>query len=370
MLTDTNSSVTTIVPRWVSVLLAWSAVVGIVGGLITSVSQYGLEHLWVAWASVLPWIAILVLSAIAARMAVSRGTPLALAAVTVAAIGVGPAVVSAVFWFDQAAKEESPRVVSFDDATAPYARELSMAGSALAIIAGIAVFAAVVAVLLRLAAVPMATIARTPFRIEVLGALVALFLAAVAQVVASGVTSWSSETSTWFWVDWLSWLVPLMLLLSLALRQSGPSSLWVVGALLYAVFVQPIVVAVVGGDGLGLQWPGTAYLGLPALVLALIVVVWNATPQPPRRSSRGVDVAAPLEPWAGTALVLSFVPLLAIPAVVLGHISYERIESGGSTHRGRLIAATAILLAFINLTLVVLFFAGALGSVSSLIEGL
>lgn len=370
MLADSRPSATTIVPRWISVVLAWSAVVGIVGALVTGVSDSGLGGLWAAGASVLPWIVILVLGVIAARMTVSRGTPLALAAVTVATLAVGPAVVSAVFWFDRAVKEDVPREVLFDDATAPYAHELSMIGAALTIIAGILVFAVVVAVLLRLSALPLSQIARTPFRIEVLGALVALFLAAVAQMVAVGANSMALDMNTWFWVDWLSWLVPLMLLLALALRQSGPSSLWVAGALLYAVFVQPVVVALVGGTGLGLRLPESAYLGVPALVLALIVVVWNATPQPPSRSARGVDVAAPLEPWAGAALVLSFLPVLAIPAVVLGHISYERIESGGSPHRGRLIAATAILLAFINLTLVVLFFAGALGSASSLIEGL
>ena len=208
-------------------------------------------------------------------------------------------------------------------------------------------------------------------------------------VLAVGAGSFPRDMSATFWVGWISWFVPVTLTLALGLRRSGLGSMWVAAAALFVFVLEPIVRTLALNAFEGLGWAGelsgwmqssgllasrsaapietTQAIMLPVLAIAAIVLLWNSTPQQAPRAEGRYELAAPLEPWAATALVLSFVPILSVPAIVLGHVSYERIAALGVAYRGRMIAATAIILGILNLTIVFLFFAGALQSVTTLV---
>lgn len=367
MIVDARPATAFVLPRWIAWLFAWSAVAAFIGGVLTGIAQQGLANIPGALVDQLPWIAIIALALTAARMAAAGGTALALAAATVTAATAGPALVSALLRFDWVLDDNSPRFTDVEDATAEYASAISIAGSIIIMVAATMALVALVIAIARLSAIPLTAIARTPFRIEVLGSLIAMALASLAQFASVQADLSFEDLGISTVVRWLSWIVPLLVLLTLSLRWPGFQSIWIVGALALTFIALPAVSGVLGNVDLDLAL--NAFMALPVAIVALIVVWWNAVPQPARRSPGGIEPSWALEPWSGVAFVLAFVPLFVLPAIVLGHIAYERIEALGSTQRGRLIAASAILLAFINATAAALFAAGALGSVGSLLEG-
>lgn len=337
------------VPRWTSVLATASAVLVIVALLTRAIT--GAD---VAWADALPWVVVLALAIPALVLVRVRATPFAMAAATVLAFIAGPQLITGALGFTFSARTPA------EDWVADVAQPAAIAWNALDVVAGLLAVLAVIVIIVRVGSATAGRIPRTPFRVEVIGALVLLGCAAVVQLAGSSVDMpWLTV------VVWVSRFVPLLLLLALALRVPGAASLAIVGALLLSIVMDVVVNASPIGQG-----PEVIVLLGAALVLAIIVIWWNATPQPTRRTERPWDTSAPLEPWAGVALVLSFVPLFFIAAVVLGHLAYERIEGRDSRYRGRVIAASAIVFSFTNLAAIVLVVTGSLSALSTLAEGL
>lgn len=365
MLTETRELRTTlVVPRWWSVCLATSAGAGLLGSLLMNTAEYGLSSLGSGMLRALSWLAVLILAIVAARLSLVKGTPLAFAAAVIAAVTAGPAMVAAIRNFTGTLNGDWIPLGDFDDPSAEYARTIALVGLGLVILAGLATLLLLIALLLRLGAIPPADIPRTPFRLEVIGSIVVFALAAMVQVRFTTELAGDDE-----FIGWITWFIPVVLLLALTLRRPGATSLWTVGGLIFIFIVDPVVRSVFSLDGVGNGVYGLGLLAVPVLLLSVIVLWWNATPPPVRRRADGLDIEAPLEPWAGAALVLSFIPILAIPAVVLGHMAYERVESG-SQYRGRLVAAAAILISFINVAVVVLLAVSVQGTANSLLGGL
>ncbi|CAB4925479.1 MAG: hypothetical protein F2836_02170 [Actinobacteria bacterium] len=391
MLNSIRDSQSLVVPRRVGVLIVWGAVIGLLGTLTSDIAGFGLVNLRVTWLDLVPWVALVAMGAIAALASIRWGSALIEGAALLASAFVGPSLVISIVELDWALKSsgDSLTLVAFDDPTEAFSRVLQIIGGCLVIVSGIAVLAAVAAVLLRQARVRPDQIPKTPFRLEALGATLAFATVAIVTVLAVGAGSFPRDMSATFWVGWISWFVPVTLALALGLRRSGLGSMWVAAAALFVFVLEPIVRTLALNAFEGLGWVGdmsgwmqpswllasrsaapietTQAIMLPVLAIAAIVLLWNSTPQQAPRAEGRYELAAPLEPWAATALVLSFVPILSVPAIVLGHVSYERIAALGVAYRGRMIAATAIILGILNLTIVFLFFAGALQSVTTLV---
>ena len=391
MLNSIRDSQSLVVPRRVGVLIVWGAVIGLLGTLTSDIAGFGLVNLRVTWLDLVPWVALVAMGAIAALASIRWGSALIEGAALLASAFVGPSLVISIVELDRALKSsgDSLTLVAFDGPTEAFSRVLQIIGGCLVIVAGITVLAAVAAVLLRQARVRPDQIPKTPFRLEALGATLAFATVAIVTVLAVGAGSFPRDMSATFWVGWISWFVPVTLTLALGLRRSGLGSMWVAAAALFVFVLEPIVRTLALNAFEGLGWVGdmsgwmqpswllasrsaapietTQAIMLPVLAIAAIVLLWNSTPQQAPRAEGRYELAAPLEPWAATALVLSFVPILSVPAIVLGHVSYERIAALGVAYRGRMIAATAIILGILNLTIVFLFFAGALQSVTTLV---
>lgn len=365
-MTDDRAPSSALLPTWAAGLLAWGAGLALPGSVLMSVALLGTSDIAGHLIDELPWIVVLVLAVVGWAMGARRGTPITAAAAVLGAFIAGPLVVRAVLWLDLGFDEERSGLFLDQELGSDVARPLAIAGGAVSLIAALLAVAGLVIAIRRFASVPVGATARSPFRIEAIGAVIVLVIAAVAQLATevSGIGDLDAQA----WVTWLSWLVPLALLLSLGLRRPGALSLWIIGGLLIAVVVEPLVQVFI--DRPGAPSLGTAaFLAAPSLLLALVIVWWNATMQPERRSPGNSVVTAPLEPWAGVAFVLSCVPVLFLPAIVLGHISYERIEASGTAYRGRILAAAAILLSFISLALVALFATGSLSTARDFLGG-
>jgi hypothetical protein len=391
MLNSIRDSQSLVVPRRIGVLIVWGAVIGLLGTLASDIAGFGLANLRVTWLDLVPWVVLVAMGGVAALASIRWGSALIEGAALLASAFVGPSFVIAIVDFNWAlnVSGDSFTLVAFDDPTEAFSRILRIIGGCLVVFAGIMVLTAVAAVLLRQARVRPDQTPKTPFRLEALGATMAFAAVAIVTVLAVGAGSFPRDESVVFWVGWISWFVPVTLSLALGLRRSGLGSMWVAAAALFVFVLEPIVrtLTLDALDGFG--WVGdlsgwmqpswllasrstapietTQAIILPVLAIAAIVLLWNSTPQQAPRTEGRHELAAPLEPWAGAALVLAFVPILSVPAIVLGHVSYERIASLGVAFRGRMIAATAIILGILNLTFLLLFFAGALQSVTALI---
>lgn len=355
-----------LLPTWAAGLIAWGAGLAVPGWVLTLVAVLGTGDIVGSVIDQLAWIVVLALAVTGWALGARRGTPLTAAAAVLAAFVAGPLAVRAVLWLDAAFDEERAALLLDPGLGIDVARPLAIAGAATSAIGALLAIAGIVIAIRRFASVPVGVTARSPFRIEAIGAVIVIVIAAIAQLATevSGIGDLDAQA----WVSWLSWLVPLTLLLSLGPRRPGSLSLWIVGGLLIAVIAEPVIQAIL--DRPGAPSLGTAaFLAAPSLLLAVVIAWWNATVQPERRSPGTSVATAPLEPWAGVAFVLSCVPVLFLPAIVLGHVSYERIEASGTAYRGRILAAAAILLSFVNLALVALFVTGSLGTARDFLGG-
>lgn len=384
--------------RWVGTWAIVASGLGIAGSIAELAFRFGFETLTSTVWDVLPWVTILVFAILARLLPGAQSLGSALGVAVLGSLVAGPQVITAlVRW---------AFVVSTD---APLGESMSPvvlhAGLALQLAACLMLLVAVIVPVARISVLDGSGVPRSPFRVEVLALIAVLVLTALATV-GSLTDEWEFAIYTWIeapeWIGPLSgvgallaWLVPLALVLALSLRSSGAASLWVVGALLVGVLVEPLVraliSAVVGGgadDASGLASfaapdgpvlsrglavaPSSFAVVLPAVLIALVVLLWNTRPAAPRHPSGGPPPSAPLDTWAAVAFLLSFlsvIPLIAIPAIILGHTSYEGIVARGEVQRGRLMAAAAIVVAILFASLVILIPAGGLALSTDLVSG-
>lgn|GEM_PF-3205446 len=382
--------------RWVGTWAIVASGLGIAGSVAELTYRFGFEALTSTVWDVLPWLAILVFAILARLLPGAQSLGSALGVAVLGSLVAGPQLVTALVRWALVVSSLEPLDTSMIS-------PVLHAGLALLTVASLMLLVAVIVPVARLAVLDGSGVPRSPFRVEVLALIAVLILTALATV-----GSFTDELAylTYVWTDapaWigsmsglgalLAWLVPLALVLALSLRSSGSASLWVVGALLVGVLVEPllraVISAVIGGTsggavdlasfaapdgpvlsrGLAVA-PSSFAIVLPAVLIALVVLLWNTRPAAPRHPSGGAPPSAPLDTWAAVAFLLSFlsvVPLIAIPAVILGHTSYEGIVARGEMHRGRLLAAAAIVVAILLASLIILIPASGLALLTDLI---
>lgn len=208
---------------------------------------------------------------------------------------------------------------------------------------------------------------RSPYRIEV------LVLIAVMTVA----TTLGALGSTDAIVSVLVTTLPLAAVLVLLLRQPGPTTMGVAIGLAIAAVLLALVGAVVGDSQFrpGLlvapgSESGTFVSAAVALLLIVVIVLWNlGVPEVDAASTQGAP-GDTLDPWAGVAFILAFIPLLSIPAVILGHLSYERLRRSEHLGRGRLVAGAAIVIGLANVFAIVLVWTGLATATAALLDGL
>lgn len=208
---------------------------------------------------------------------------------------------------------------------------------------------------------------RSPYRIEV------LVLIAVMTVAATLGALGSTDAT----VSILVTALPLATVLVLLLRQPGATTMGVALGLAIASVLLALVGAAVGGSqyrpGL-LVAPGsesgTYVSAAVALLLIVVIVLWNlGVPEVDAASQQGAP-GDTLDPWAGVAFILAFIPLLSIPAVILGHLSYERLRRSEHLGRGRLVAGAAIVIGLANVFAIVLVWTGLAAASTQLLDEL
>lgn len=384
--------------RWVGTWAVVASGLAIAGSVAELAFRFGFDALTSTVWDVLPWLTILVFALLARLLPGAQSLGSALGVAVLGSLVAGPQLVTALVRWALVVGSDAP----VTEAMSP---EVLHAGLALQTAASLMLLVAVIVPVARICVLDGSGVPRSPFRVEVLALIAVLVLTALATV-GSLTDEWAYLAYAWTeapgWIDslgglgaLLAWLVPLALVLALSLRSSGSASLWVVGALLVGVLLEPLlralISAVVGGsagDTLGLASfaapdgpvlsrglavaPSSVAIVLPSVLIALVVLLWNTRPAAPRHPSGGPPPSAPLDTWAAVAFLLSFlsvIPLIAIPAIILGHTSYEGIVARGEVQRGRLMAAAAIVVAILLASLVILIPAGGLALSNDLVSG-
>jgi hypothetical protein len=359
--------------RWVGVLAMVAAGMGIVGSLVKSFEFFGATELRVTWLDTLPWIIVLILGVCVHFLRGRGSTASAYGLVTFSAVIAGPTLLVSL---------AELRQVKFES--------LLTVGLLLSIVAAVLLIIGIWTVVAKAASIGVIDIPKSPFRVEVLAIILVFVLVALLVPESSfmGFTQIFGEYAQWAYL--LSWVVPLALVLTFTLRSPGLGSVWVIAALAIAFVIEPLVRTVVLLIFSALDWVNelgkwlqptglaagresiplfaSAWLVIPVIVLCLVVLLWNANPSPVTAHVVERSPSAQIDPWAGTAFILSYVPLISFPAIVLGHISYERIVADGERHRGRVLAAAAIFFGVLNIALIALFVGGALDAVSNLLD--
>lgn len=379
--------------RWTGTVAVVAGAVGLTGNLLVSLSYFDIKGLRSAWITGLPWIAVIGFGLLVrfVRGPKSAGSSLGLAVVGAALAG--PAFLmgaARLRWMNEPELWPSPppSLLTISDDVAEW---LLPSGLVLTLLAVVLLVVSCWTPIARASVIPGSQVPRSPYRIE-----------ALALVFVMVVVAFSTSTGNWAFFGTyssyaqsamlLSWLIPLSVVLSLGLRSNGLGSLWMAAGLAVVVIVEPLSRFITLSIWSGLGWTdaddswyqeaaltsgnlliptaASAWIILPTLALIGVVLLWNSSKSLDEGPfSRDTPPGAPLDPWAGTAFVLSFVPVISVPALVLGHISYERVVSAERPLRGRVIAATAIVLGLLNIAAVMLIATGAVSSVSDLWNG-
>lgn len=160
----------------------------------------------------------------------------------------------------------------------------------------------------------------------------------------------------------LSWAVPVLVLLALFVRHGGAIAIGAavgafVGGWLFSLvdtiifwinygtdFVQVTDVASFRLDSM------PQYAIIPVVLLVVVTIWWAMT--------RGVggnptlNLSTSASPINGTSVVafcLAWIPLTAIPALILGHMAFDQIADGADPQRGIGLARWAIFVSYISI---------------------
>ncbi len=352
-------------PRGTGAWMVVASALGLVGSVLLPLTNGSASLSTVvedAWLVPLAWLVLVALSI--GGLVGGRVVPAA-TAVVASAFVLGEVVAVATTLapilrrpFDRAAD------ISFGTAWADDAQ--AIIGLTLVLVGGIAALAWVV----RFVAADLRAsgrVDRSPYRIEVL-----VLIAVMAIATALGALGSTEGT-----ISALVTALPLATVLVLLLRQPGSTSMGVALGLALAAFLLALIGAAVGSDqfrpGL-LVSPesevGTFVSAAVALLLIVVIVLWNLGVPEVEAASTASAPGDTLDPWAGAAFILAFIPLLSIPAVILGHLSYERLRRSEHLGRGRLVAGAAIVVGLANVFAIVLVWTGLAAASAALLDGL
>jgi len=345
---------------------------GTASSIAIALGYFGVTGLSRVWIDFIPWLIVIAFGYSVRFLSGERSAGASIGLAVFGSMIAGPTIVSSAArlrWLGEPTLWPNPSVNN-PDFSELVANILVGIGSATLLIAAVLLGISIATPIIRLISVRGAQVPRSAFRIEVL-VLLFMFVAAAsftADSVFKGLGTYSSFSALSIT---LSWVIPLVLVMSLALRSTGVGSLWAIGGLALVLILEPFVRTVFVLITEQVSWladSGNWYEGvtlstatglspnlvsawalIPTFALIILVLVWNAQPPlPVVVRELPVSAEAPLDPWAGTAFILAFVPLLSIPAILIGHISYERIVSTEEPRRGRIVSATAIVIAILN----------------------
>lgn len=354
--------------RWVGTTAVVSGVLGVVATVVLA------DRVWMAIASLAPWIVVITGGLLVRFLSGQRSVAAGFGLAVVSAVMAGPVMLSgllALRWRDELAVWPGTVFELPFGGLNQTPGALSTLSLILLIVSGFLLLVCFIVPLAAAARVPSARLPRSAFRIEVLALIFVMALVAGMRVpvILGEAGAYPQFASTAFV---LSWLLPLVIGLALLLRNQGMASLWVAAGLAVILAVEPLVTVIVSPDWQ--RFPQPTLIGdglvLPALILVIVLVLWN-TQNPIREPLRGVPVPvqARLEPWSAVALLLSIFPPTAVPALILGHVSYERIVASDRPMRGRLLAGSAMVIAILSLSTFFLIAIGAHTAFSTWIAG-
>jgi hypothetical protein len=170
----------------------------------------------------------------------------------------------------------------------------------------------------------------------------------------------------------LVWLVPLVLWLAFTLRQGGIVAVGSTGGLVAVFLVIPftmnqIATSAFGGNHGALVLPDSAIAtvrtsydlvdrigflpagGAIAVVMFIVALWWGLGTHAGGNPDRALGTTtSPVNNLSVVSFVLAWIPLTALPAVVLAHMSYDQIVDGDSAQRGLGLSRWAIVLGYIS----------------------
>jgi len=160
----------------------------------------------------------------------------------------------------------------------------------------------------------------------------------------------------------LSWALPMIILLALFVRHGGAMAIGAAVGVLVAGWVFNLFEAIVqriNGDGESTQITDNAvfkfesmprYGIIPILLLVVVTIWWAMTRGAGGNPSLNVSTSA--SPINGTSIVafcLAWIPLTAIPALILGHMAFDQIADGDHPQRGIGLARWSIFISYISI---------------------
>ena len=238
-------------------------------------------------------------------------------------------------------------------------------------------FAFAVIALLRLRPLLLGPAARSGFGIDI--TLLLVIFAGVSMAVGrSGVPgSWLEGLSNAASLDipvaldvrMLSWVLPLVVWLALTCRQGGALAVGATAGAVVTFLVLPSVINTLGNAIGGkapyindydpvtispyeaLDWSSTKpALALLSVVLLLIALWWALGVQSSgTRPQVVVSSGSKANSLSIVAFTLSWFPLTAIPAIVLGHMAYDQLADSREPQRGIGLARWSIILGYLSL---------------------
>lgn len=374
--------------RWTGTLAITAGVLAVVAIDVTSLAYLGLAGFWASWINTLPWVGVILFGLGVRYLSGVRSAAASLGLAVLGAVLVGPTVLAAgarLKWWQNAEVWPSPSPIS---GSARFPEDLANAligvGSGLLIVASVLVAVAAWIPVSRVVRIPGSSLPQTPFRIESLTIIFLIFIVGTA----SANFEWSfvgayAQVTTYALL--FSWLIPLTVVLSLSLRSSGLGSVGVIVGLVTVFILEPLLrrlsLAFYEGSDLlsATSWwyqePGVSAdsgmtplavgqgIAVPVVFLTLLVLLWNSqTPPDVPASKSPTTYAAPIEPWAGVSVILAAIPPFSIAAVVLAHMSYERVLASQEAFRGRILAAFAIVLGMLVTSIPILAYFGVLAN--------
>ena len=160
----------------------------------------------------------------------------------------------------------------------------------------------------------------------------------------------------------LSWALPVIILLALFVRHGGAMAIGAAVGVLVAGWVFNLFEAIVqsiNGDGESTQITDNAvfkfesmprYGIIPILLLVVVTIWWAMTRGAGGNPSLNLSTSA--SPINGTSIVafcLAWIPLTAIPALILGHMAFDQIADGDHPQRGIGLARWSIFISYISI---------------------
>lgn len=331
-------------------------------------------------ALLLPWLVLLIVAVLVALTSGALRLALVAGGGAIAMAFAAPFVVDRLQGFGPVevvwvARGESPldlvrSIANGDVIQLMIARWLMLAGMLI-------LLAFAVAVLWQLRDLLLGPAARAGFGIDTTVLLVAFTIAALATGSGGAERAGLSSITGLLDDQWalnvrlLAWLLPLVIWMALNCRQGGALGLGAATGLVVAMLVMPAAIDVIGknlGDGSGsyavavgdsplelapyeaLDWTGAKpVLGVIALVL-LLVALWWAVGVQSSRTQRPIaaDTGSPTNWLAVLAFCLAWIPLTAIPAIVLGHMAFDQVSESSTSQRGLGLARWAIILGYLT----------------------